>query len=368
MTRRSGRAPSPPRGRKGPPTAIDLFSGAGGLSQGLKSAGFRVIGAVELDATAAETYRLNHPRVQLWEKDVKRVAATEVKKALRLKPGRLDVLAGCPPCQGFSSMRTLNGRRRIVDDANDLLFEFVRFVRALRPKIVMMENVPALARNHRLVTFQKKLERLGYRCTHAVVDAADYGVPQHRRRLIFLASRVGRVGLPKKAKRTRTVRVAISRLEAPGASKDPLHAVPESRQPRIRELIRHIPADGGSRKDAPAKFRLDCHRGFDGFSDVYGRMKWDAPSPTITGGCHNPSKGRFLHPTHDRAITLREAALLQSFPKGYRFSLIRGKEHAALLIGNALPPALIRRVAVSLSKALDAHVQGQSQKKRKKRS
>jgi DNA (cytosine-5)-methyltransferase 1 len=249
-------------------------------------------------------------------------------------------------------MRTLNGGKRIIDKANDLLFQFLRFARGLRPKLVMLENVPALARNWRVRAFAQELRALGYVCDWRIVDAADYGVPQRRRRMIFIASRIGPPRFSRPVPTKRTVAHAIKCLPKPGRSGDILHDLPDRRAPHVIELIRHIPRNGGSRRDAPARFLLPCHRRLDGFYDVYGRMAWNECAPTITGGCHNPSKGRFLHPSQNRAITLREAALLQSFPRRYYFALDRGKEHAALMIGNALPPALIRRAALRLIKML----------------
>ena len=153
-----------------------------------------------------------------------------------------------------------------------------------------------------------------------------------------------------------TVRKAIGGLNRAGASGDELHDLPERRAKRVLQLIREIPKNGGSRADLPAARQLKCHIRQDGFHDIYGRMSWDDVAPTITSGCHNPSKGRFLHPDEDRAITLREAALLQSFPQTYRFPLSGGKEAIALMIGNALPPEFIRRHALEIRKALSALV------------
>lgn len=329
-------------------TAIDLFAGAGGLSEGLRGATFKVLGAVELDPVAAKTYRRNHRNVHVWEQDIVNVTVAEVRRTLGLRAGALDLLAGCPPCQGFSSMRTLNGGKRVTDKANDLLFQFLRFVGGLRPKVVMMENVPGLAHNWRVREFAQTLRSLGYRCDWRVVDAADYGVPQRRRRMIFLASRIGQPRFPSAIANRRTVADAIRGLPKPGRSGDPLHDLPQRRSAHVLNLIRHVPRNGGSRQDAPKRFLLPCHSRLAGFYDVYGRMAWNECAPTITGGCHNPSKGRFLHPSQHRAITLREAALLQTFPRRYFFALDRGKEHAALMIGNALPPTLIRKTALPL--------------------
>lgn len=334
------------------PKAIDLFSGCGGLTLGLKQAGFKVLGAVEIDPLAVATYSKNHPEVLLWSRDIRRITGPEVLKRLGLKRGELDLLAGCPPCQGFSSMRRLNGKRRVRDIQNDLVFEYLRLVRALRPKALMLENVPGLFANHRMPKLKAQLRRLGYAVNADIKDARHYGVPQRRRRLIMLAALGKEVPFAPKARRTLTVRDAFLKLGKRAAKTDPLHNLPERRDAKVRQLIRQIPKDGGSRSDLGEAFQLKCHRGFDGFNDVYGRMAWDTVSPTITGGCCNPSKGRFLHPTKNRTITLREAALLQSFPPDYFFSLERGKFPAAQMIGNALPPEFIRRHALEIVSVL----------------
>jgi DNA (cytosine-5)-methyltransferase 1 len=154
------------------------------------------------------------------------------------------------------------------------------------------------------------------------------------------------------AKSRKTVRDTIARLPLAGSSGDKLHDITERRSARIKALIKKIPKDGGGRTDLPYKYQLDCHKRCNGFKDIYGRMAWDAVSPTITSGCFNPSKGRFLHPEEDRAITLREAALLQGFPHRYKFPITTNKSAVALMIGNALPPELIRRHAKSVFQTL----------------
>jgi len=337
---------------KNKPRAIDLFSGCGGLTLGLKQAGFDVIGAVEIDDLAVETYKANHPEIHVFEKDIQALTVAKVKRKLRLKIGELDLLAGCPPCQGFSTMRTLNGGYIINDERNDLISQFMRFVEGLKPKTIMMENVPGLAKDKRFRKFCRKLKELGYVINHAILDAADYGVPQRRKRLILLAGRSKKIEFAKKAERT-TVADAISGLELAGESGDSLHDLPERRTKRIRKLIRMIPKNGGSRKDLGKRRQLKCHKKCDGFKDVYGRMAWDKVAPTITSGCTNPSKGRFLHPEEDRAITLREAALLQTFSANYHFSLKKGKGKAAVMIGNALPAEFIRKQAQNIEVACE---------------
>jgi DNA (cytosine-5)-methyltransferase 1 len=334
------------------PKAVDLFSGAGGLTEGLRQAGYTVVGAVEINAQARATYRLNHRRVHLWGKNISRVSGRSIMRALNLRPGELDLLAACPPCEGFSQMRTKNGARRNFDKRNDLIFEVLRMVRSLRPVSLMVENVPGLAKNYRFRSFLKSLHGLGYQTKWSVVNAADYGVPQKRRRLVLLACRIAEPQFAAKAPRRWTVRQTIGRLNLPEHSRDPLHNYsPARRSEKIQRVIEGIPRNGGSRQSLKLSAQLKCHRDFDGFYDVYGRMAWDAPSPTITSGCINPSKGRFLHPRFNRAITLREAALLQSFPRKYQFSLAWGRYAVARMIGNALPPEFVRRHAAALSKS-----------------
>jgi DNA (cytosine-5)-methyltransferase 1 len=273
-------------------------------------------------------------------------------KRLGIVQGNLDLLAGCPPCQGFSSIRTLNGSRNVDDARNDLIFEFLRIAQALRPRVIMMENVPALATDPRIATVRQRLSQDGYRSDVTIVNAVDYGVPQRRRRTLLLASLEGAVQLAPIDGTRLTVRQAIGDLAPPGTDGDPLHTYSNKRSAKVMRRIGQIPRDGGSRADLGDDAQLDCHRNCTGFKDVYGRMAWEKPAPTITGGCLNPSKGRFLHPDEDRAITLREAALLQGFPRDYKLSLERGRYHAAMLIGNALPPELIRRQAAVIAQHL----------------
>jgi len=334
-------------------TAIDLFSGCGGLTLGLKLAGFNVVAAVENDPLAVATYQDNHPEVLVCPNDIQRVKAASLRKRLKLEVGELDLLAGCPPCQGFSSLRTRNGARQKRDKRNRLITNMLRFARAFRPKTIMMENVPGLADHWSFKELCRDLRRLGYRIEWDIKDARHYGVPQRRKRLILVAGRRFDVPLAKESKPTKTVRKAIGDLKKPGTSRDKLQNIPENRSKKVLNMIRAVPKDGGSRTDLPKSRQLDCHKRTDGFKDIYGRMAWDQQAPTITGGCFNPSKGRFLHPEQDRAITLREAAILQSFPRRYRFPADKSKESIALMIGNALPPNFIQRHAREIARTLE---------------
>lgn len=292
---------------------------------------------------------MNHRGVVLWRKDIRRLDPHEVMGALGLAPGELDLLAGCPPCQGFSTMRTHRKASSVDDERNGLVAQFARYAEAFRPKSLLMENVPGLESDRRLRLMMRRLEKLGYVLTAGVLDARDYEVPQRRRRFVLLGALGQRVPFAPRSARARTVYDAFKRLRPAGRSGDPLHDHGERRSVEIRQLIAEIPHDGGSRAALGDERQLACHKRLDGWFDVYGRMSWRAPSPTITSGCINPSKGRFLHPTEDRAITLREAALLQSFPPKYKFPMRRGKYQAADLIGNALPPRFVEHQARQLA-------------------
>jgi DNA (cytosine-5)-methyltransferase 1 len=335
--------------------AIDLFGGAGGMTVGLQAAGFDVVAAVDNSPLAVSAYRANHPAVSVWQRDIRRLDPAQVAAELAISPGELDLLAGCPPCQGFSTIRTRRQRSSVPDARNGLVAQFARWAQALMPRALMLENVPGLADDVRLTRMTRRLERLGYTLTRAIRDAADYGVPQRRRRFVLLGVLEGEIGFAAPDGTALTVRDAIGSLPPPEESDDPLHNHGEQRSEKIRRRIAAIPSEGGLRQLSFDQ-QLACHQRTAGFYDVYGRMRWDEPAPTITAGCINPSKGRFLHPDQDRAITLREAALLQAFPANYHLPLQRGKYRAAELIGNALPPTFVQRHAAELATALDGPV------------
>jgi len=316
--------------------ALDLFSGCGGLSEGLTMAGFDVIAAFDNDADSIATYRLNHPNTTVFEGDIRDVDTADIRKMLDGKP--LHLLAGCPPCQGFSIIRRLNKKRSKRDRRNNLVLEYLRFVKDLKPLTIMMENVPGLVNYNLFKRVFAELQNLGYQPKLQPVKIKQYGVPQRRKRLVMVGSLLGALEIAKPTGERVTVRDVIGSLEAPTATKDPIHRIVKVHTPKVLNRIRATPKDGGSRADVP-EFELDCHKDPKmGFRDVYGRLRWDDFASTITGGCLNPSKGRFLHPAEDRAITAREAAMLQSFRKNYKFPADVSKSSIALQIGNALPP------------------------------
>lgn len=219
-------------------TAIDLFSGCGGLTLGLKRAGFGVVAAIESDQLAATTYKSNHPHVRVFESDIRKVRPRGLMKELGLKPGQLDLLAGCPPCQGFSVLRTRNGATRPRDKRNGLISEMLRFARALRPKSIMVENVPGLSEHQSFRDFCRDLRRLGYIVEWDIKDASHYGVPQRRKRLILVAGQGFDIPFANKSTTTKTVRSAIGHLAPTHKSRDRLHSRPQNRSDKVVKLIR----------------------------------------------------------------------------------------------------------------------------------
>ena len=335
--------------------AIDLFAGGGGLTVGLKRAGFDVVAAVELDKHACATYRANHSEVSLLEMDIKEVSGDQLRELAGV--GKIDLVAGCPPCQGFTSLN----RKGEDDPRNELVLQMSRLAEEIRPRAIMMENVAGLTTKGKSLyqEFRLKLESLGYDLAESaeVLEVADYGVPQHRRRLVLLAGKGFKIELPARTHskreqndlpRWKSVRDAIGNVaylgipivtseaaKQGGGQKSNWHVV---RSLSAQNLKRIKAADPGkSRAGIPEELRPPCHQGKEeGFPNVYGRMEWDEPSPTITGGCTTFSKGRFGHPVEDRTISVREAALLQTFPIDYQFD-VPYMEHVCNVIGNALP-------------------------------
>lgn len=321
--------------------AIDLFSGCGGLSEGLSQAGFDVIAALEIDAQAAKCYEMNHQKTTLIRKDIRKVTSTDIIKILGDR--ELHLLAGCPPCQGFSSVRRLNKKKSARDSRNSLILDFLRLVKKLKPLTIMLENVAALKDYYLFKEMIRTMERIGYRIDYDIVNVADYGVPQRRKRLVLVGSLLGEVEIAPVTGERCTVRNAIGDLTSVKKTRDPLHRITADHTTKVREMIKLIPHNGGSRADLPKEYELKCHKKKNiGFKDIYGRLCWDDVSSTITGGCLNPSKGRFLHPQENRVISPREASLLQTFPAGYRFPVNMSKGDLGALIGNALPPKFSR--------------------------
>ncbi len=334
--------------------AIDLFSGCGGMTQGLINAGFQVIAAVEIDKYASQAYRANNDKhgVVLFEQDIRMLKAEKILDLLNGEP--LHLLAGCPPCQGFSSLRRKNKKRSYKDNRNSLILEYLRLVEELQPVTIMLENVPGIENYTLFKKVFARLKKLGYNPIYSVVNVASYGVPQRRKRLVMFGSLLGEIAIPEGNANTRTVRDFIGDLESVEETHDNVHRRYPRHSEEVMRRIRLTPHNGGSRRDLPEQYTLKCHKqeGI-GFSDIYGRLKWNDVSSTITGGCLNPSKGRFLHPEEDRCITAREAALLQTFRRDYVFPDDIPLSKLALMIGNAIPPLLCELQSVTIIDRLD---------------
>ena len=349
--------------------AFDFFCGAGGLTRGLIDAGIEVVAGFDYDGGCLRTYEHNNPGATFIEADIREMTLDDLKRIGRARKYDEYLFAGCAPCQPFSSQRKGGGRRH---DAT-LLGEFGRLVQAALPGYVLIENVPGLAKVRGFSTFRRFLRMLednGYMFEYGVLDAKHYGVPQNRRRLVLFASRYVRPSLPEPKYGTalrpyRTVRQAISHFPAISAGESHPY-IPNHVAASITELnlerLRHTPKDGGDRRAWPKHLRLECHKGdYEGHIDVYGRMFWDKPAPALTGRCHSISNGRYGHPEQDRAISLREAAAIQSFPDGYEF--FGSNKHIALQIGNAVPVRLAEQLGKHVLQLKNSRTKGKARSK-----
>jgi len=345
----------------GPISTVDIFCGAGGLTYGLRQAGIRVEAGIDIDSRAEHAFSKNNPGTEFLCWDVSRKRSPSIEKLFR--PAAARLLAGCAPCRPFSKLT--QGLRHHSDW--DLLDNFSRFIRYIRPELVTMENVPELARRGAAVfgRFLRTLEACGYSADWRIVQCEEYGVPQARRRLVLLASRLGEIRVPSGShddpSAWNTVRQTIGDLRALDSGEvdpdDPLHAAVQL-TPINLQRVRATPPNGGTWSAWPEELRLPCHKRTTGrsYSSIYGRMWWDKPAPTMTTLCTGLGNGRFGHPQQDRAITLREAALLQSFPRSYEFwppTDRPNRSAVSRMIGNAVPPKLSQ----VLGKTLLAHVE-----------
>lgn len=359
--------------------AIDFFCGAGGLTRGLRDAGIDVLAGVDNDERLRMTYERNNEPSRFVCEDINNVDINALRTSLGIRSEDAVVYAACTPCQPFS---TLN-QRRGVDDRKSLLLAFSRLVVHTPPDFVVVENVPGLKNKYGRQIFDQFLEDLGtagFEHHEAdLLDAQDYGVPQIRKRFIMVASRRGPIHLPKPPPGPKaTVRKAIGRMPKPtigvvgGKSRSAPSATvagPPGTEPRLpnhiaRELapehvriLKAVPTNGGSRSDvSDTSVLLDCHqRNPKLHKDVFGRMNWDGPAPTLTCRCTDVYCGRFGHPEENRGLTLREAAALQSFPDKYVF--YGTFFHASTQVGNAVPVRLARHLGKAVTAAHKASLE-----------
>lgn len=338
--------------------AVDLFCGVGGLTAGLLKANIRVKAGYDIDPACAFPYEKNNKGAVYILKDVQNLTGEEL--AQHYSDGAIRLLAGCAPCQPFS---TYNHGKDVCNDKKwPLLYAFARLIRELKPELVTMENVPDVTKHKVYHDFIKNLERQDYQIWGESVLCADYGVPQNRRRHVLLASRIGRVELLPATHKNKhvTVREAIGSLNpiASGCedANDPLHRSSLLSPTNISRIRASKP--GGTWNDWPVHLRAKCHQKESGktYGGVYGRMEWDKPAPTMTTQCYGFGNGRFGHPEQDRAISLREAAVFQSFPKNYEFFDVANNRPnisaVGRMIGNAVPVRLAEVVGASFVKMI----------------
>lgn len=336
---------------------IDLFCGIGGLTHGFVKSGFDVVAGIDNDSECRYGYEYNN-KASFIDKDIINVSAKELTDLYKNTAGP-RILVGCAPCQPFSKLNL----RKISKQQLQPLEKFAELVKETTPDIVSMENVKGLVKNPIFNKFLDVLSRNGYYYSYKIVDLSDYGVPQKRIRLVLLASRLGEISLipPTHINKKKTVRDVIAKLEpikdGEVSKKDTLH-----RTRRLSSLnkkrIKATPKDGGNSRSWSDDLILKCHKRKTGRTyrgTVYGRMSWDKPSPTMTTQCIGLGNGRYGHPEQDRAISLREAALFQTFPKNYRFTAPGEKvlmSQTARFIGNAVPV----RVGEVIAKSIEKHM------------
>lgn len=323
--------------------AVDLFCGVGGLTHGLTKAGVKVRLGVDLDPACRFPMETNND-TKFLEADVGSLLTSDVQTAFG--DAQITLLAGCAPCQPFSSYAQ-SVKRDAPHDDWELLRSFSKLVLAVRPTLVTMENVPPLLKQQIFKDFVADLHQAGYDLDFKVVDGRDIGLPQRRQRLVLIASLLGPIVIPDAAKPRATVRDTIADLPPLSAGSsdpnDPLHAAASLSELNLARIRSSKP--GGTWRDWPSELISACHSRRSGatYPSVYGRMEWDMPAPTMTTQCYGFGNGRFGHPEQDRAISLREAAMIQSFPKGYSFAPNDARINFSTLgrmIGNAVPVLL----------------------------
>ena len=334
---------------------FDFFSGCGGTSAGFAQSGLEISFALEIDGDAASSFAANFPKARVLCGDIRTTSVSALNEAMK-RDDALTLFCGCAPCQPFSKQ---NGNKRKNDPRQDLLSHFGRFVRYWRPDYVFVENVPGLQRvpdkSSPLSKFERLLEKSGYGFQVGVIPALWFGVPQTRERLVLLAAKGSAIHLPKASfgegtanPRFATVRDWIADLPPIEAGEtcpsDGVHKACSLSMLNLKRIA--ATPEGGGRKSWNPSLWLSCHKDHVGHSDVYGRLSWDLPASGLTTRCISYSNGRFGHPEQNRAISIREAACLQTFPRDYKFA--GSLTSRARQIGNAVPPMMARAIGTCI--------------------
>jgi DNA (cytosine-5)-methyltransferase 1 len=360
----------------GPPVVVDLFCGIGGLTYGLRHRGFEVVAGFDIDATCAYAYRANNPDTEFIQGDVSKLTPEDISKWY--PEGSLRVLVGCAPCQPYSGHASKNVKATLPEEKREatlearraqwaLLSKFAELILAVQPDVVSMENVIRLANRKKNPIYGEFIDALrngGYEVSEYKVKGVQYGIPQTRNRLVVLASKIGKIQLiPPTHAEDQYVTVAQTIKDLPEVSaggtdrSDPIHTACQLDQINLDRIQISLP--GTTWREWPPHLQLACHKKASGktYQNVYGRMEWDKPAPTMTTQFIKYGTGRFGHPVQNRALTLREGALLQTFPINYEF--VKEGETISFQalsrhIGNAVPPRLGEVIAESIEKFLEA--------------
>jgi DNA (cytosine-5-)-methyltransferase len=337
-------------------SAVDLFCGIGGLTHGLQLANIPVVVGIDVEPSCQYAYEQNND-ARFILKDITQLTGRELNNYFT--PHTTKVLVGCAPCQPFSTYSLRYKKHREKDNKWRLLYYFANLTEDVLPEILSMENVPQLVHEKVFKDFFLHLKNLGYHCSWEIVNCADYGVPQCRKRLVLLASLLGDIKMIPPIydeKNHRTVRDAIGSLPPiEDGGVDPIDSLHRSSRLSVinkKRMNQSVP--GGSWKDWDDDLRLACHKRSSGkgYQAVYGRMEWDKPSPTITTQYYGYGNGRFGHPEQNRALSMREGALLQSFPPNYQFVNPGHSENNRSIgvhIGNAVPVELGRAIGIAIA-------------------
>lgn len=344
-----------------PAQVIDLFCGVGGLTRGLKDAGLDVIAGFDIDDTCKYTYEHNN-NTEYHLRDIREVTADEITRLY--DESNIHILVGCAPCQPFSQMRFKLGDANINDEKYNLLLEFGRLIKEINPTIISMENVPQIEDTNVFAEFLEILNNIGYNLDYHVIYCPDYGIPQTRRRFVLVGSLLGPIQIipPTHDRKNIHVKDYIYNLPHIAAGEtdtnDPLHRSASLSDINLKRIKHSKP--GGTWKDWPAELRCNCHKKDSGktYCSVYGRMTWEQIGPTITTQFYNYGTGRYGHPEQDRALSLREGAILQTFPPNYDFIDPNKKivfSDIARHIGNAVPVKLGEVIGLTINQHLLQH-------------